>query len=122
MITIAMRSSTTAMVDSSNFIPTGARDPSNASTPRAKAMSVAVGMRALGWAKVPDGMDLRAMIGLGLLCGIGFTMSLFIASLGYRDPVNYEGAVLGVLCASVIAALLGYGWLRVVLPAPGKTR
>ena len=77
---------------------------------------------ALGWAKFPDGMDLRAMIGMGLLCGIGFTMSLFIASLGYRDPVNYEGAVLGVLCASVIAALVGYGWLRVVLPAPGKTR
>ena len=85
-------------------------------------VGAAVGMRALGWAKFPDGMDLRAMIGMGLLCGIGFTMSLFIASLGYRDPVNYEGAVLGVLCASVIAALVGYGWLRVVLPAPGKTR
>ena len=85
-------------------------------------VGAAVGMRALGWAKFPDGMDLRAMIGMGLLCGIGFTMSLFIASLGYRDPVKYEGAVLGVLCASVIAALLGYGWLRVVLPAPGKTR
>ena len=84
-------------------------------------VGAAVGMRALGWAKFPDGMDLRAMIGMGLLCGIGFTMSLFIASLGYRDPVNYEGAVLGVLCASVIAALVGYGWLRVVLPAPGKT-
>ena len=79
-------------------------------------VGAAVGMRALGWARFPDGMDLRAMIGLGLLCGIGFTMSLFIASLGYRDPVNYEGAVLGVLCASVIAAVLGYGWLRMVLP------
>ena len=79
-------------------------------------IGAAVGMRALGWARFPDGMDLRAMIGLGLLCGIGFTMSLFIASLGYRDPVNYEGAVLGVLCASVIAAVLGYGWLRMVLP------
>ena len=79
-------------------------------------VGAAVGMRALRWAKFPDGMDLRAMIGMGLLCGIGFTMSLFIASLGYRDPVNYEGAVLGVLCASVIAAVLGYGWLRMVLP------
>lgn len=80
-------------------------------------VGAAAGMRALGWARFPDGMDLRAMIGLGLLCGIGFTMSLFIASLGYRDPVNYEGAVLGVLCASVLAAVLGYGWLRMVLPA-----
>ncbi|WP_052101436.1 Na+/H+ antiporter NhaA [Novilysobacter arseniciresistens] len=83
-------------------------------------VGAAVSMRALGWARFPDGMDLRAMIGLGLLCGIGFTMSLFIASLGYRDPLNYEAAVLGVLCASVIAALLGYGWLRAVMPAPRR--
>jgi NhaA family Na+:H+ antiporter len=83
-------------------------------------VGAAVGMRALGWARFPDGMDLRAMIGLGLLCGIGFTMSLFIASLGYRDPVNHEGAILGVLCASVVAALLGWGWLRAVLPARAR--
>ena len=72
-------------------------------------------MRALGWAHFPKGMDLRAMIGLGLLCGIGFTMSLFIASLAYHD-VRYEEAVLGVLAASVIAAALGMAWLRAVLP------
>ena len=42
-------------------------------------------MRALGWARFPAGMDLRAMLGLGALCGIGFTMSLFIASLAYHD-------------------------------------
>jgi NhaA family Na+:H+ antiporter len=62
-------------------------------------------------------MDLRAMLGLGVLCGIGFTMSLFIASLAYRDPLLYDEAVLGVLGASVIAAVLGYLWLRAVLPA-----
>jgi Na+:H+ antiporter, NhaA family len=83
-------------------------------------VGAAVSMRALGWARFPEGMDLRAMVGLGLLCGIGFTMSLFIASLGYRDPLNYEAAVLGVLCASVIAAVLGYSWLRIVLPARGR--
>jgi Na+:H+ antiporter, NhaA family len=77
----------------------------------------AVAMRAAGWARFPDGMDLRAMIGLGVLCGIGFTMSLFIASLAYPDPLHYEEAVLGVLGASVIAALLGWLWLRAVLPA-----
>jgi NhaA family Na+:H+ antiporter len=60
-------------------------------------------------------MDVRAMLGLGLLCGIGFTMSLFIASLAYGD-LRYEEAVLGVLAASVIAALLGLAWLRAVLP------
>ena len=43
MIRIAIRSSTTAIVDSSSFIPTGTRDPSSASTPSANAISVAVG-------------------------------------------------------------------------------
>ena len=72
---------------------------------------------ALGWARYPEGMDHRAMLGLGFLCGIGFTMSLFIASLAYLDPVLYDEAVLGIFVASVVAALLGLGWLRVVLPA-----
>jgi NhaA family Na+:H+ antiporter len=80
-------------------------------------VGAALGMRALGWARFPAGMDLRAMLGLGVLCGIGFTMSLFIASLAYRDPLLYDEAVLGVLGASVIAAVLGYLWLRAVLPA-----
>ena len=74
-------------------------------------------MRAVGWAKFPAGMDLRAMLGLGLMCGIGFTMSLFIASLAYQDPLLYEEAVLGILGASVIAAVLGIVWLRAVLPS-----
>lgn len=73
-------------------------------------------LRALGWARYPEGMDHRAMLGLGFLCGIGFTMSLFIASLAYIDPVLYEEAVLGIFAASVLAALIGLAWLRAVLP------
>jgi NhaA family Na+:H+ antiporter len=80
-------------------------------------VGAALSLRALGWARFPAGMDVRAMLGLGLLCGIGFTMSLFIASLAYRD-LRYVEAVLGVLAASVIAALLGVAWLRAVLPRP----
>jgi NhaA family Na+:H+ antiporter len=78
-------------------------------------VGAALSLRALGLARFPAGMDGRAMLGLGLLCGIGFTMSLFIASLAYGD-LRYEEAVLGVLAASVIAALLGLAWLRAVLP------
>ncbi|RFP60592.1 Na+/H+ antiporter NhaA [Luteimonas weifangensis] len=78
-------------------------------------VGAALALRALRWARFPAGMDGRAMLGLGLLCGIGFTMSLFIASLAYSD-LRYEEAVLGVLAASVIAALLGLTWLRAVLP------
>ena len=77
-------------------------------------------LRALGWARFPDGMDLRAMLGLGLMCGIGFTMSLFIASLAYRDPLQYEEAVLGVLLASIISAVVGYTWLRACLPVRAR--
>jgi NhaA family Na+:H+ antiporter len=78
-------------------------------------------LRRFGGVRWPDGMDGRAMIGLGLLCGIGFTMSLFIASLAYTD-VRYEEAVLGVLAASVCAAVLGMLWLRAVLPRAGAAR
>ena len=79
-------------------------------------VGAAVLMRAAGWARFPAGMDLRAMLGLGMMCGIGFTMSLFIASLAYQDALLYEEAVLGILAASVIAAVVGFLWLRAVLP------
>jgi len=80
-------------------------------------VGTAMTLRALGWARYPEGMDHRAMLGLGFLCGIGFTMSLFIASLAYLDPVLYDEAVLGIFVASVVAALVGLAWLRMVLPA-----
>jgi NhaA family Na+:H+ antiporter len=71
-----------------------------------------------GIARFGEGMNLKAMIGLGMLCGIGFTMSLFIASLAFKGhPELAEASVLGVLCASVIAAIAGYLWLRITLPA-----
>ena len=57
------------------------------------------------------------MAGLGLLCGIGFTMSLFIASLAYAGQDQLMAhAVMGVLCASLVAAVAGFAWLRAVLP------
>ncbi len=80
-------------------------------------VGVAVLARATGIARYPEGMDFRSMLGVGLLCGIGFTMSLFIASLAFSDDGNlFQFAVLGVLVASVAAALAGYVWLRLTLP------
>ena len=78
-------------------------------------------LRRFGGVRWPEGMDGRAMLGLGMLSGIGFTMSLFIASLAYTD-MRYEEAVLGVLAASVCAAILGMLWLRAVLPRAGDPR
>lgn len=80
-------------------------------------VGAAVLMRALGWTRFPTGMGVGAMVGLGLMCGIGFTMSLFIASLAYRVPAHYEEAVLGVLAASLLSAIVGYVWLRATMPA-----
>ena len=72
--------------------------------------------RATGLAQFPDGVDGNAMLGLGILCGIGFTMSLFISSLAFADDGDLFGAsVLGVLLASTLAAIAGYLWLRLVL-------
>ncbi|HET6436389.1 MAG TPA: Na+/H+ antiporter NhaA [Xanthomonadaceae bacterium] len=82
-------------------------------------VGAALGLRALGWSRLPDGMDLRALLGMGVLCGIGFTMSLFIASLAYTG-LPYEEAVLGVLGGSLVSAVLGYAWLRTVLPARAR--
>lgn len=80
-------------------------------------VGAALAMRVLGFARFPQGMDLRSMLGLGLLCGIGFTMSLFIASLAFAEqPAHYTEGVLGVLGASVVAAMLGMLWLWRVLP------
>ncbi len=83
-------------------------------------VSAALAMRGLRLARFPDGMGVGAMLGLGLLCGIGFTMSLFIASLAFaNDAVRYTESVIGVLAASLVAALAGLAWLRVALRPQG---
>ena len=77
----------------------------------------ALGMRAAGFARFPEGMDLRAMVGLGILCGIGFTMSLFIGGLAFaQSPLHYTEGVVGVLGGSLVAAVIGLAWLHAVLP------
>ena len=79
-------------------------------------VTAAVLARASGIARFPDGMDFRALLGLGLLCGIGFTMSLFIGSLAFTShPGQFDASVLGVLLASTVAAIVGYAWLRSTL-------
>lgn len=82
-------------------------------------VGAAVLARALGIAAFPQGMGWKSMLGVGLLCGIGFTMSLFIAGLAFGGAGElFSASVLGVLAASTIAAVAGYAWLRLVLPEP----
>lgn len=61
----------------------------------------------------PAGATWWQMLGLAALCGIGFTMSLFIAGLAFPgNPAMVENAKLGVLGGSLIAGLAGYAVLR----------
>ena len=67
----------------------------------------------LGFARRPEGASWLQVCGLALLCGIGFTMSLFIAQLAFpANPALVEQAKLGILVASLVTAALGYAVLR----------
>lgn len=61
----------------------------------------------LKWAGLPAKSGLRHFGGAGILGGIGFTMSLFIASLAFSDPQILMTAKLSILCASLLAGLMG---------------
>ena len=50
--------------------------------------------------------------GVALLCGIGFTMSLFIGGLAFKDPAQIDAVKIGVLMGSIVAALAGFAVLR----------
>lgn len=65
----------------------------------------------LGWARLPEGVEWKHVGGAGFLAGIGFTMSLFIGQLAFRDPQFIEEAKLGILLASAASAALGLSWL-----------
>ncbi len=69
-----------------------------------------------GLTRLPAGANWQGVIGVGLLAGIGFTMSLFIANLAFADAALLGQAKVGVLGASVIAALLGLLFLHRALP------
>ncbi len=76
----------------------------------------------LGIAAAPAGASWRQLWGMALLCGIGFTMSLFIAQLAFvGSPALVEAAKLGVLTGSLLSALAGYALLRSAPPtsSPG---
>lgn len=70
----------------------------------------------VGIASLPNGVTTRMLLGVAFLGGIGFTMSLFIAGLAFRDPALLDEAKLGVLAASTVAGLIGYAVLRASAP------
>ncbi|CAN7194520.1 Na+/H+ antiporter NhaA [Mesorhizobium amorphae] len=74
----------------------------------------------LGFADLPANAGWLHLIGISLLCGIGFTMSLFIGLLAFASDVALQDAVkVGILAGSLIAALLG-ATVLLVAPAAGE--
>ena len=65
-------------------------------------------MVRLGWCALPPGVTWGGICLIGLLAGVGFTMSIFIAMLAFAGDPNFLGAAkLGVLLGSLVTALLG---------------
>ena len=69
----------------------------------------------LGLAKLPDGINFKQIFAVAVLCGIGFTMSMFLASLAFNadagESVNTLSR-LGILLGSTVSATLGYLFLK----------
>jgi len=64
-----------------------------------------------GVAQLPQGLRWRHILGMGMLAGIGFTMSIFIAMLAFKDAETVITAKLAVIIASLFSGLAGYLFL-----------
>jgi Na+:H+ antiporter, NhaA family len=71
----------------------------------------------IGIGALPPGTTWRMIFGLATVAGVGFTVSLFVASLSFDDPEATDAAKLGILLGSTIAGALGYLILRSSPPA-----
>lgn len=66
-------------------------------------------------ADLPEGIEFKQLLGVSILGGLGFTMSLFITNLAYNDEAFIAAAKMGVILGSLFAGLLGYLVLRTQL-------
>ncbi len=71
-------------------------------------------MRASGLGRLAPGLTLARVGGGAALCGIGFTISLFIVELAVEDPALQAQARVGILAASGTAFVLGWAWFRIL--------
>jgi Na+:H+ antiporter, NhaA family len=80
----------------------------------------AIGISLFSWlavklnlAQKPEGTNWSSFIGLGLLGGIGFTMSLFITTLAFTSPELINQAKIGIFVGSLVAGIAGYFLLKI---------
>jgi NhaA family Na+:H+ antiporter len=69
-------------------------------------------------AEMPSNSNWLKFYGVGILTGIGFTMSLFVGNLAFAENNQYmDGVKIGVLSGSILSALIGYSLLSLVTTA-----
>ncbi|WAC40405.1 Na+/H+ antiporter NhaA [Pedobacter sp. SL55] len=64
------------------------------------------------WAKLPTAANWKHIVGMGMLAGIGFTMSIFISMLSFSDALHIIEAKFSILCASVFSGTVGFIFLK----------
>jgi NhaA family Na+:H+ antiporter len=69
----------------------------------------------LGVCKLPADLNWKSIFGVGLLVGIGFTMSIFIALLAFDNETIINNSKLVILISSLVSGLLGFTILKSVL-------
>ena len=69
-----------------------------------------------GIARLPHAVNWRSLVGYGFLAGIGFTMSLFIATLAFDDTALVDGAKRGIIAGSLLAGVAGAVMVRAGRP------
>lgn len=70
----------------------------------------------LGLAGLPKGTTVKQLYGVSMLCGIGFTMSLFISGLAFGGIPDGFDPRLGIILGSIISGVIGYVILRGNIP------
>jgi NhaA family Na+:H+ antiporter len=76
---------------------------------------------SLGLCVLPEDLNWKKVLGVGLLAGIGFTMSIFITLLAFTDSGMITQSKIAILIASLVAGTLGYIWLSITLPKENKS-
>lgn len=76
-------------------------------------------------ADLPRGVNWKQIHGVNILAGVGFTMSLFVSSLAFKDPLHVDQAKIGILTGSILSGVIGYYFLSTIevirrsrLPSP----
>lgn len=85
-------------------------------------IGVTVLLVRLGFARLPRGMDWAQVVTVGLMGGVGFTMSILITGLAFADPADAIAAKCAILLGSVTSALLGLAFGRLLVGRGGRGR